>query len=168
MTPSGIEPVTHWLVAQCQNWLPHIVPIKCQMFCFQKVCHVKGKDLLEDMSMVGRLKLEWNVLCWNVVMYRWWRRTCCLHQHSRWVAGLSSWLKQQVSLKCQWTSTIVCTFPFLIQQSSKLPLWESRISLIIEMDLKETGLDYVGWICLAQDSGQVHAVINLGMDVCFP
>ena len=36
------------------------------------------------------------------------------------------------------------------------------------MDLKEIGLYYVGWICLAQDSGQGQAVVNLRMDLCFP
>jgi hypothetical protein len=58
MTPSGIEPGTHWAVAHCQNQLPHLVPIQCQMFFFLNVCYMKGKDHLEDMSMVGRLKLE--------------------------------------------------------------------------------------------------------------
>ena len=35
------------------------------------------------------------------------------------------------------------------------------------MDLKETGLDCVGWICLAQDRGQGHAVVNFGADLLF-
>ena len=32
--------------------------------------------------------------------------------------------------------------------------YENHMSFIIEMDLKEIGLDYVAWICLAQDRGQ--------------
>jgi len=35
------------------------------------------------------------------------------------------------------------------------------------MDLKEIGLDYVGWICLAQERGQGHTVVKLGNESLF-
>jgi hypothetical protein len=49
-----------------------------------------------------------------------------------------------------------------------LPQSESHISFFIEMDLKEIGLDCMGRIFLAQNRGQGQAVVNLGMDLCFP
>jgi hypothetical protein len=49
----------------------------------------------------------------------------------------------------------------------KRPLGRPRRRWVnnIKMDIRETGLDGMGWIGLAQDRGQWRALVNMGMNL---